>query len=142
MNIGIGDVSCPHDIAAADQIGETQTDGGVAHLRERRQVRESSGSQDAVIDRCREREQVVVKRSGSEIDVLLRQVLLDACENVSLCGRCMEAQQYQDHRSQADANEKDKQTDEPSSSPQLPFHVPPVSRSVHQSIRTPRRRGC
>jgi hypothetical protein len=31
----------------------------------------------------------------------------------------VEAQQYQDDRSQADANEKDKQTDEPWSSPQL-----------------------
>jgi hypothetical protein len=40
----------------------------------------------------------------------------------------MEAQQYQDHRSQADANEKNKQTDEPWSSPQIPFHVRPVSR--------------
>src|SRR4029450_5072252 len=135
MNIGIGDVSCPHDIAAADQIGETQTEGGVAHLRERRQVRESSGSQDAVIDRCREREQVVVKRSGSEIDVLLRQVLLHACENVSLCGRCMEAQQYQDHRSQADAKEKAKQRDGPWAWPQIPLHVRPVSRSDTQSIR-------
>src|SRR5262245_3948992 len=32
INVGIGDVSRPHDVAAADQIGETQTDGGVAHL--------------------------------------------------------------------------------------------------------------
>mgnify|MGYP003694740917 CR=1 FL=1 len=47
----------------------------------------------------------------------------------------MEAQQYQNRKPQADGNGKDKQTDEPSSSPQLPFmsqhpfHGPCINRS-------------
>src|SRR5262249_1610474 len=106
IDVKFGGGACSYDVAAAGQIRETHTDVGVAPLRERGEGRGLRGSYEWVIDRCREREQVVVKRTGSEIDVLLRQVLLHACENISLCGRCVKAQQYQNYRSEADGNEE------------------------------------
>ena len=103
-----------------------------------------------MIDRSRENEQVVVKRTGPEIDVLRRQVLLNARENISLCRGCMETQQYQNDRSEGDSKKVDDKTDEPQSSPRsfgvprdamsdIPSHVSPVPACVHQSIRLGRR---
>src|SRR5215470_13924961 len=98
----------------------------MANLRERWRIRKLCRSYNCVVDRCREREQVVVKRTGPEIDILRRQILLNACENVSLCRRGLKAQQYQNDRREADSQPIDNKTDEPWPS-QLSFHVPPVS---------------
>src|SRR5215831_17132028 len=94
----------------------------MAQLHQGWRIRKLCRSYRCVIDRCGEREQVVVQRTGAEIDLLSGEILMNACENVSLCWRCLEAQRYQNDRREAESKDVDNETAEP-----CRFHSPPAS---------------
>src|SRR5215467_12697169 len=52
IDVTVGDVACPYDIAAAYQIRETQSEVGVANVREGWRIRKLCRSYGCVIDRC------------------------------------------------------------------------------------------
>ena len=98
VDVDVFDSAGLHDVAAAQQLKQTEIDPRSSDRRERRSVGPCRGPEANVsqVDRCVQH--VVAELVGAEFDLLAGEERDDLIDNVTACGRSMNGDQRNDDR--------------------------------------------